>query len=452
MSPWLVLFPAALLAVAFLRRRLSQADFFAADHGASAWLSGLAGTAIGLSAFTFIGGPALVASVGSGALWMILPAPLTGVLQCWLLGRWLVGRQPRPVSLPQLLAQDLSPAVRPVAALLVAAGCLAGLVVQAKAIQVLAQGLLREPGKRWMLAVFLATMAYVAAGGMRVAVWVDAVQGAVMGAVALVVAWVALRHTVAAGALLPWLLEGGAGLGSFGQVPATQAFSWYLLFTVGTLAQPHYLQKFFFLRSQEQLRWLPLALTCSLMVVLTVWVGLGLAAGALVQAGLLPPGGDGTVPLLLRQLEPGVLAAAALGALFAISSTVASLLNLLSAALTWDLPQAFGRQRWSLAWGRLITLLAGLAALALAASSGRTVALLGLLGWGFFTAAFLPAVVAAVGRWPVGRRVPLAMVVGAGLCLGLEALRAHLPAGLEPGLVGAGAGFALLALSGRTRG
>lgn len=452
MSPWLVLFPAALVAVAFLRRRLSQAAFFAADHGASAWLSGLAGTAIGLSAFTFIGGPALVASVGSGALWMILPAPLTGALQCWVLGCWLVGRQPRPLSLPQLLAEDLGPSVRPVAALLLAAGCLAGLVVQAKAIEVLAQGLLGEPAKLWMLAVFLATMAYAAAGGMRVAVWVDAVQGAVMGAVALVVAWVALRHALSAGALLPWLREGGAGLGSFGQVPAAQAFSWYLLFTVGSLAQPQYLQKFFFLRSQEELRRLPLALTGSLMMVLTVWVGLGLAAGALVQAGLLPAAGDRTVPLLLRQLGPGVLAAAAVGALFAISSTVASLLNLLSAALTWDLPQAFGRHRWSLAWGRLITLLAGLAALALAASSGRTVALLGLLGWGFFTAAFLPAVVAAVGRWPVGRAAPLAMAVGAGLCLGLEALRPQLPGGVEPGLVGAGAGFALLALAGRARG
>jgi len=439
----------AALGLALGRRRLDYRGFFAAEHRASALLAGLSGTAIGLSAFTFVGGPALVVQQGVGALWMILPAPLTGVLQCWVVGGWLVRRTPRALSVPELLGQSFGHPGRLVAAVLVAFGCVAGLAVQAKASGVLGAALLGGPELFWAVAVGLATAAYMAAGGMRAGVWVDAVQGTVMGLVALGLAAFALVHSANTGALGTLLADPGKLLGSFGAVPPGKAFAWYLLFTLGTLAQPHYLQKFFLLRDERELERLPLVLTGSLMTVLTVWVGVGLAALALVSAGSLPAQGDQVVPALLSRLGPGVVGLAGVGCFFAIMSTVSSLLNLAAAALTYDLPQALGRPPAGVHWARLATGVVGALGVGLGVGSERGVAWLGVLGWGFLTASFLPAVLAA--RFGVGspRPAAAAMVLGALICLGLEQLRPALPPGLEPGLAGAACGFLLLSLSPR---
>jgi hypothetical protein len=39
-----------------------------------------------LSGFAFIGGPGLIYSVGNGALFIVLPAAITGALSAWMLG------------------------------------------------------------------------------------------------------------------------------------------------------------------------------------------------------------------------------------------------------------------------------------------------------------------------------------------------------------------------------
>lgn len=437
----LLLLVALGMGAALVRRRLSHAAFFAADHRASAWLAGLAGTAIGLSAFTFVGGPALVAEKGFGALWMILPAPFTGVLQCWVLGGWLVNRQRRALTLPSVLREDYGDAVQGTAAVLVGLGCLAGVAVQAKAVAVLSETLLGGSGKLWAVWVLLATVAYLAAGGMGTAVWVDALFGLGMGVVALVLTALALHHAHAIGALATLWQSGKAYLGFFGQVPPAQALAWYSLFTLGTLAQPHYLQKFLFLRSARELSQLPFTLTASLMTVLTVWVGVGVAALALVTSGSLPAGGDQVVPLLLQRLGKGAVTATVLACFFAIMSTVATLLNMLVAAVAYDLPLAFGRAPWSVTASRALTVIGGMAGTGLGLASSRTVALLGLLGWGFFTAALLPAVLLARLRLGTSRGMIGAMVTGGGFCLLLETVRDHLTPGMEPGLLGAALGL-----------
>lgn len=429
------------IGAALARRGLSHASFFAADHQASAWLAGLAGTAIGLSAFTFVGGPALVAEKGFGALWMILPAPLTGVLQCWILGGWLVNRQRRVLTLPQLLGEDYGPTAQATAALLVGLGCLAGVAVQAKAVAVLSETLLGGSGELWAVWVVLATVAYLAVGGMRTAVWVDALFGLSMGVVALVLTAAALHHAYTTEALGTLWHTGEAYLGFFGKVSPAQAFAWYSLFTLGTLAQPHYLQKFLFLRSERELSQLPFTLTASLMTVLTVWVGVGVAALALVVSGILPAGGDQVVPLLLQRLGKGAVTATVIACFFAIMSTVASLLNMLVASVTYDLPLAFGQTPWSITASQTLTVVAGLVGTGLGLASSRTVALLGLLGWGFFTAALLPPVLLARFRLGTSRGLVRAMVLGGSLCLALESIRNYLPPGFEPGLLGAALGL-----------
>ncbi|MCX7894922.1 MAG: hypothetical protein N2447_03065 [Thermoanaerobaculum sp.] len=443
---WLLLLLGVALALAFLRR-LSAPGFFAANHRASALLAGLAGTAMGLSAFVFVGGPALTAQVGSGALWIILPAPLTAVLQCWVLGGWILSQQPRVLSIPELLGRRLGSGVRLVASALLACGCLAGLAVQGKAVAVLASGLWGGDGTLWAFAVLCATVAYMAAGGMRAGLVVDAVQGGLMGLVALILATAALVH--AGEAVGQVVLHPTPLLSSFGQVAPAQAFSWYLLFTLGTLAQPHYLQKFLLLRSRHELRSFPWVLTASLMVVLAVWLGLGLASLALVQRGDLPTGlGDAVIPQLLRQLGPWAVTAAALGVLAAIMSTVASFCNLLAAAVAYDLPQALGKAPWPLGWARGLTVLGGLLGTWIGVSSDRSVAVLGLLGWGFFTASLLPAVLGARFGATCAPAIAAGMVAGAVSCVVLELLRPSFPWPVEPGLFGAAVGLGVVTVAG----
>ena len=126
-------------------------------------------------------------------------------------------------------------------------------------------------------------------------------------------------------------------------------------------------------------------------------------------------------------------------------STAASFLNLAAAAVTRDLPAALGRRVRGLTAARLTTVVLALTAAGLGAASGRTVALLGVAGWGFFTAAFLPAFTLGLAwREATPGGAGLAMLAGAATDIALELVRSRLPAGLEPGLAGAAVGMVVL--------
>jgi len=235
---------------------------------------------------------------------------------------------------------------------------------------------------------------------------------------------------------------------SFGSVPPPRALAWFVLFCVGTCAQPHYLHKFFFLRSERELRALPAVLTGALGAMLAVWLGVGLAGTALVaQRRLALTHPDELTPALMRLLGPWAVLLAGVAVLAALMSTAASFLNLAAAAVTRDLPAVLGRRAGSVAAARVATVAVAVAAVALGVSSERTVALLGVAGWGFFTAALLPAFVLGLA-WPgaTGRGVVTAIVTGAAVDLWLEAVRGTLPPGLEPGLIGAAVGTIVLVL------
>jgi Na+/proline symporter len=81
------------------------------------------------------------------------------------------------------------------------------------------------------------------------------------------------------------------------------------------------------------------------------------------------------------------------------------------------------------------------------------VVLLGVIGWGFFTAALLPVFTAGLAwRGFTARAASASIATGASADLVLEAFRGSLPAGLEPGLAGAALGaLVLVALSRRSR-
>jgi sodium/proline symporter/sodium/pantothenate symporter len=433
------------------RRARSASDYFAAGQRAGAWLVGIAGTAAAVSAFTYVGGPALFLVAGAGSLWIILSAPLTGALQCWAVGERVVEmvHRHRVLTPTELIGARFSPGARAVAALVVVIGCVASGAVQAKAAAVLGEALLGVPGVLAAALAILATTLYTAAGGMRAGLLADAVQGGVMAAAALVLAGAALAAAGGPVAALATLERARPDLlGAFGRVPPARALAWCLLFCLGTLAQPHYIQKFFFLRSPAELRRLPAVLTGALAAMLAVWLGVGLAGAALVAQGRLSvPRPDDLTPAVMRLIGPWAMLLAGVAVLAALMSTAASFLNLAAAALTRDLPASLGRPVWGVGAGRAATVLVGAAAVVLGVQSERTIALLGVAGWGFFTAALLPVfTVGLAWERATGAGAVAAMLTGATVDLALESIRGQLPPGLEPGLAGAALGTLALVL------
>ncbi len=432
------------------RRARGEVEYFVAGRRAGVWLVGVAGTATAVSAFTFVGGPALFAAVGAGSLWILLSAPLTGALQCWAVGEpvAVLASRHHVLTVPELLGvRARSRAVRGVAAGVVLLGCVATLAVQARAAAVLGERLLGAPGYAVALVTMLATAAYAAAGGMRASLPAEAVQGGIMAAAAALLAIAAVVVAGGPAAVLTTLHHARPDLlGSFGAVPPARAWAWWMLFCLGTCAQPHYVQKFLFMRELATLRRLPAVLTLALAATLTVWLGLGLAGAAMLADGRLALATtDELTPGVLLLLGPWAVLVAGVAVLAALMSTAASLLNLAAAAVTRDLPAAFRRRPLELAWARGATACTALAATAVALASDRAVAVLGIAGWGFFTAALLPALLLALA-WRAATPAGLvaAMVAGGIVDLVLEAARSSLPPGLEPGLAGAAVGVLVL--------
>ena len=465
MIGWLLLAVAAAALAAWGWRHVGDATaFFAASRSAGAVVAGLAGTAAGLSAFVFVGGPSYFATVGAASLWIILSAPLTGALQCWAVGEPIVElvRRHGCLTVPELVAARFGGGwPQGLAALAIAAGATATLAVQVKGAAVLGATLFDAPGWLVALAALVATVLYTAAGGMRAGLPAEAAQGAVMAVAAVAIAAATMAHAGGPRAALatiaarrPELLD------PWGSGGGTAAIGLFLLFGLGTCAQPHYLQKFLLLRDRAALRWLPLVMTIALLAILTVWLGVGVGGTALWLGGAMQlESTDELTPAVLAALgRPWLLSLAMLAVVAAIMSTAASLLNIAAAAITRDLPAAVGRvPSPGVAAARLATVAVGAAAAALALLSARPVVLLGVLGWGTFTAALLPVMVIGLNWRGASRRGAIgALVAGPAVQLSLEAARLAGAIGpsWEPGLTGAAAGAAtlvLVSLGGRPR-
>lgn len=461
MSGWILPVVAILvLAVWGLRVAHSDRSFFVASRTAGALLAGLGGTAAGLSAFVFVGGPGLFARLGVASLWVILSAPVTAALQCWTVGERLVesARRHGCLTLPDVVASRFGDGwPRGLAAAAIAVGATATLAVQIAGCAVIGETLLGLPGWQVAAMAIAATTAYAAAGGMRAGLLAEAVQGAVMAVAAVGLAAAAL-HAAGGVRRAVSVLESARPelLDAFGSAGASSSLGLLLLFGLGTCAQPHYLQKFLLVRDRASLRWMPAVMTGALVAVLTVWVGVGLGGTVLWLEGVIDVGDpDAIAPAVIASLgSPMLKSAAVIAVIAAVMSTAASLLNLVAAAVTRDLPRAIGRVPGSgLTAPRVATVATAVAATLLALSTTRSVALLGVLGWGCATASLLPVMTLGLGwRGATRRGACAAMVVGPAVQLSLEWARAVSVAGphWEPGLTGAAIGFLTLVVVSRT--
>jgi Na+/proline symporter len=218
-----------------------------------------------------------------------------------------------------------------------------------------------------------------------------------------------------------------AFLGPWGTRGAMVALSFFFVFAVGSLGQPHIAHKYYMIRDVRRLRWYPLLMTGAMILAQLLFVGVGVAVKALVATGEMAPLArpDDATPSFLLAFAPTLVAALAFaGVAAAIMSTVNSFLNIGAAAVTHDLPRALGRavdQR--LVSARLWTVLLTILGATLAQRSGTLVAFLGIFGYGLFASTLVPALALGLNWSGATRQGAIASIlVGLLLTLGLETL------------------------------
>jgi Na+/proline symporter len=421
----------AAISVWAARRTRTAGDFFLAGQGIGLWALAIAAMAATLSGFIFVGGPGLVYTIGMGAVFIVMPATITNSMTAWVLAKRmrLLGEARGLVTIPDAIgaryrsraAQGLSA----VAMLIAITGYMAtnilalGLVIDA----IFAPGL----GPAIWIGMLL-TLAYTASGGILAGIYTDLFQGALMAVASLFVFMYAMQ---AGGGMASMSATIAAAdptfLGPWGKVSPLAALSFFFVFGLGVLGQPHVVHKFYMLRDPRRLRWFPLLMTLALVLTLLLFFGVGLVMKTLVVRGELAPlaSADAATTTFLLGYTPLVVAALVFsGVAAAIMSTVNSFMNVGAAALTHDLPIAMGfRVANELRWGRIWTAVIAVVAAAIAQLSGTLVAFLGIFGWGLFASTLVPALAIGLNWRGATRAGAIASIVtGLVTTLGLETL------------------------------
>jgi len=408
------------------RRTRTARDFFVAGRGVGLFTLAIAAMAATLSGFAFIGGPGLVYTIGLGAVFIILPAALTNSMGAWVMAKRLrlLSEVREMMTIPDAIgARYQSRLAQGLSAVAIIIG-----VIGYMATNILALGLVIDAIFACGLgtAIWIGTgivLAYSVAGGILAGLYTDVFQGLLMALASGFVFWYALDAGGGMANISRTLLASDpASMGPWGTLSPLAALSFYFVFGLGALGQPHVLHKYFMLRDPRRLKWFPLLLTVALFVSLLLFIGVGLAMKALVVSGAAPALArpDDATPAFLLRFTPVLLAAVVFASVAAaIMSTVNSFMSVGAAAFTHDLPVAFGRRLSNeLGWGRVWTVVIALISAIVAHASSTLVAFLGIFGWGVFAATLVPAL--AIGlNWAGATRAGAIASISTGLVITL---------------------------------
>ena len=433
------------------KRTRTAHDFFVAGQGIGLWTLAIAAMAATLSGFAFIGGPGLVSQAGIGAVFIVLPVSLTNAMGAWVLAKRmrLLAEVRTMITVPDAIGarydSRAAQGLAAIAMLIAIVGYMAtnvlalGLVINAIFGTGLAAGI-------WIgLAI---TLAYSVSGGILAGVYTDLFQGSLMALASVLVFTYVLKVGGGMGEISRTIFAADpAFLGPWGKLTPLAALSFFFVFGLGSLGQPHVIHKFYMLKDPRRLKWYPLVMTTALFVTLLLYVGVGLVVKALTVRGemaLATP--DDATPTFLLRFTPVLLAGLVFsGVAAAIMSTVNSFMSIGAAALTHDIPVALGRPvRNQLFWGRVATVAISLVAAAVAQASGTLVAFLGVFGWGLFASTLVPAL--AIGlNWDGATRPAAIASISTGMAatLLLETLGYFKVYAFPPG--GTVSGIALVA-------
>jgi Na+/proline symporter len=416
----------ALIATWATRRTRNERDFFVAGAGVGLWTLAIAKMAASLSGFSFVGGPGLVYTIGLAGVFIILPGALSNALGAWVLAKKmrLLGEARGLLTVPAAIgARYRSPAAQGLAAV----GILVA-VIGYMATNLLALGIVIEAifGTSLTAGIWIGTaiiLAYSVAGGILAGIYTDVFQGSVMALSSLMVVVFALKAGGGLHHISDTIMAADAKfLGPWGSAGPITALSFFFVFSVGSMGQPNVIHKFYMLKNPRQLKWYLLLMSVALITTQLIYIAIGVTVKALVAQGSLAPlaKADQATPMFLLHAAPVLVAGLVFaGVAAAIMATVNSFMNAGAAALTLDIPLAFGKKLSDgLLWGRITTIVLAIVAAGVAQFSGTLVAFLGIFGWGLFASTIAPAL--AIGlNWEGATRAGAIASIGTGLGLTL---------------------------------
>lgn len=415
------------------QRTRTAEDFFVAGRGLGVVPFAIAAMATTLSGFAFIGGPGLVYSMGMTAVFIILPASLTNTMGAWVVGKRLrlLGEARRLVTIPDAIgARFRSPAAQGASAIAILVGIVGYVGTNILALGIVVDAIFHFGLDRSLWIGTVVLLAYSAGGGILAGIWTDVFQGLLM-AIGSTIVFVFALHSGGGLAAITQSVQAvdPALLGPWGTRGPMVALSFFFVFAVGSLGQPHIGHKYYMLKEIRRLRWYPVLMTVAMILAQLLFVGVGLAVRAMVARGEIPPiakPDDATPVFLLNHVPAFVAALVFSGVAAAIMSTVSSFLSIGAAAITHDLPKAFGARAAPndallLRRGRGWTIVLGVAGAGLAQFSDALVAFLGIFGYGLFASTLVPALAIGLNWEGATKQGAVASIVtGLVLTLGLE--------------------------------
>lgn len=416
-----------------MRQTKSPGDYFMAGRSLGIAVTGVAMFSSMMSGFGFVGGPGLVYKMGMSSVWIVAAAPLGHCFSFYLLGKRLrlMGELCDSVSLPDVVAARYQSEIcRLLTALAIVLGVMGYLGAQILAMATVLRDLVSNHPSfgpvslEVCMAVSCAVLVfYCVTGGIIASVYTDLIQGLMMVAAAVFVFMAALQSFDggAATAVQAIYQDNPEAMLPWGTLGIVGSLSWFFMFTVGGVGQPHVITKFMMNKRISDVRHILVFAIVGYGLSALLWIGIGLAMRAHVLLGTVAPlsGSDDAAPQFLQTFTHPFLAGLVFAGLFsAIMSTADAFLNIGAAAVVHDIPRAFGVRslRNELLWARVATAaLAAIAAL-FALYTQDLVALLGAFGWGTFAAALVPTV--AIGfNWKRATAPAAIVAIGSSLLI-----------------------------------
>ena len=436
-----------------MRRTKSSQDFFMAGRNLGIIVTGVAVFSSTMSGFGFVGGPGLVYRMGISSLWMVICTPIGYAVSFFLLGKRIrvFAEVCDSVSLPDVVAARYrSETSRLLTAAAILLGVLGYLATQILAMATVLMNIVNSSPwlGTWRIEVCVAVSCavlvfYCVTGGIIASVYTDLIQGLVMVVAAVLVFVAALQQVDYAPSQMSAVIaaDDPEAIGPWGTLGILGALSWYFLFALGGVGQPHVVTKLMMNRRVGDARHiLPLSVIGYTLTAL-LWISIGLVMRALVLQGSHPEltEPDAAAPQFLQFYAHPLLAGVVFAGLFAaIMSTADAFLNIGAAAIVHDIPKAIlGRSlKRELLCARVGTLALAVVAAVVALYSGELVAMLGTKGWGTFAAATVPVV--AIGfNWKRGTALAANVAIAASLLVNFSPalFGVGLPHGLHVGAV-----------------
>ncbi len=393
------------------RKTKSSSEFFAAGKSIGTVALALAAFSSTLSGFLFVGAPGLIYTVGTGALWLTISTSLAFTVLWVVVGKRmrLLAEARDILTVPDAIEARFKSKT---ATLLASIAILIGVVLYL-ATQLLAMGTVIGYVFNFhygygVVIGMIVTLLYAVGGGMLAGIYTDVFQGIVMAVASLFI----IGFAVSAGGGLeeitmtiansPALQENALGqkfVGPFGILPFTTVMSFFFLFALGVIGQPHLVHKFFMIKDTRKLKNGALLSTVPSIIAGVLAFVVGMSVKSLVLSGQLEPlvkPDDAIIVFLLHFTTPVLTGIAFSGIASAIMSTADSFINIASASAVRDIPKAFNKVLTSdqeLKYGRIVSIICGIVSVVLALTlSSDGIAILGAFGWGTFAAALSPTI------------------------------------------------------------